>query len=119
VPIGFFYFQDSPACNTAQHPQHIQTMKANLKQFWTTWCRYNQPASTPSSSVNMKPGLILVHDDVFQMPDTQLRRLCKHALPNTLQESTLLQRQQKSDWRDDICPAFQPDVTLVKFKKNQ
>lgn len=62
--MAFFYLHDSPHSSNGNYSKSMQVIKQKMKQFWTSWVKYNTPTASALQS-SQKPGVLIVADEVF------------------------------------------------------
>ena len=74
------------------HFKRIEELKLAMANFKLYWINFNQPLAQVAKNAGhlLIPTVLLVADEVFSMGNSQLDRLARTALPNTLMESTMM-----------------------------
>ena len=67
--LAFFFFTDAVQANNGQYFKKMKEFKSRAFQFNMSWQRYNEPVKRVPSSLGlmMKPTLLVVADEVFQV----------------------------------------------------
>jgi len=69
--VAFFYLQEAVGASNGQYWRTMTMLRDKLKKFNCQWFGYSKPLSAiPAYSGQvMKPGLLILADEVFQLPD--------------------------------------------------
>jgi hypothetical protein len=72
----------------------MKELRALLGDFRCTWANFNQPFNKVVTDPRgiKKPTVIVVSDEIFAQTDNQLSQMSRTFVPNTLRESTMIQR---------------------------
>ena len=84
--MGFFYIQNTMAASNGVLFPAMLNIRQKSKNYNPSWVIFNQPVHAPGSE-RLKPAVLIVADELFMMPDSNLEMKARLAVPSTFRDN--------------------------------